>query len=66
MAYLDATLNESLRLFPPVQRFDRSCNADCELDGLRFLKGDWIQFSIWGIHHSEKYWPEPERFMPER
>jgi cytochrome P450 len=25
MPYLDGVVNESLRLYPPIQRFDRAC-----------------------------------------
>lgn len=29
-------------------------------------KGTWIQGNIWAIHHSEKEFPDPDRFNPKR
>jgi cytochrome P450 len=46
--------------------FDRVCTSPCDIDGIHFERGDWVQFSAWGIHHCDKYWPEPHKFMPER
>ena len=34
--------------------------------GYQIPKGAIILTNIWGIHHDEKRWPNPERFMPER
>ncbi|TVY82967.1 Cytochrome P450 monooxygenase yanC [Lachnellula suecica] len=29
-------------------------------------KGTWVQGNVWAIHHSEKEFPDPDRFNPER
>lgn len=42
------------------------CNRNCVIDGVEFKNGDWINFSVWAIHHSDKYWNEPNEFRPER
>lgn len=29
-------------------------------------KGTWVQGNVWAIHHSEKEFPDPDRFYPAR
>jgi cytochrome P450 len=28
--------------------------------------GTWVQGNVWAIHHNEREFPDPDRFMPER
>lgn len=50
---------------------DRICVKDYELkyDGniVRFVKNEnYLLIPIWSFHHDPKYFPEPEKFKPER
>jgi cytochrome P450 len=45
---------------------DRVCNTDCEIGGYKIAKGTLINIGIWAVHHDEEYWPEPEKFDPDR
>jgi cytochrome P450 len=34
--------------------------------GYLIPKDSWVQGNVWAIHHNEKEFPEPDRFIPER
>lgn len=70
MKYLDMVVSESLRMWP-VAAFDRKCGRDYVLDdgaGLKFTidAGSCIWVPVFGIHRDPKYYPNPEKFDPER
>ncbi|XP_072749241.1 cytochrome P450 9e2-like [Anoplolepis gracilipes] len=73
MTYLNAAINETLRMYPPQLMTDRLCTKDFELPptvpGAKpFLvkAGMLIWISFYGLQHDPKYFPEPEKFKPER
>ncbi|XP_058837436.1 probable cytochrome P450 9f2 [Topomyia yanbarensis] len=71
MKYLDMVISESLRLWPPAPALDRLCVHDYTLDdgeGLRFTidKGTCAWIPVQGLHTDPQYYPNPERFDPER
>ncbi|XP_067941636.1 cytochrome P450 3A16-like [Watersipora subatra] len=66
LEYLDWCLHESLRMFPPILRFDRVANEDCEINGKYIPKGLDVTCLVYAIHHDPEYWEEPEVFRPER
>lgn len=71
MKYLDQVMSETLRKWPLCVVIDRICVKDYNLDdgkNLKFKieKGRYIQFPTFGLHYDEKYFPEPERFNPDR
>ena len=65
--YVTMVLNESMRLYPPIPRTNRECNQTCAVsDNLVILEGVNISFPIFLIHRNPKYWPNPDKFDPER
>ena len=70
LPYLDAVINETLRMYSPALRIDRHCSEDITLDykgkTIEMKKGDAFIVPIYAIHHMEEYYPEPEKFKPER
>lgn len=72
MSYLEAVVNETLRLYPPAARIDRVCSADYEYAdpetglSIKIPKGQIVAASIWSIHHDPANYPEPEKFNPDR
>ena len=66
MHYLEAAILENLRLNGPVNDNMRLCSKDVEIDGIKFKKGTRVMLPTWPLHHSEEYFPEPEKFRPER
>ncbi|KAL1123529.1 hypothetical protein AAG570_002606 [Ranatra chinensis] len=67
MVYLEACLSESLRMYPPIFGMVRKCNKDYILeDGLVVEKGTGVFVPISSIQMDQAYFPDPERYMPER
>jgi cytochrome P450 family 135 len=65
-AYLDAVIKETLRLRPPVPVVVRRLLEPMELGGYQLPAGTTVAPCIHLIHLSEKTYPEPRRFRPER
>lgn len=70
LKYLDQVVSEGLRMWPPALFTDRLCNQDYEFkDETRTLlinKGTQFWIPIYTLHHDEKHFPNPEKFIPER
>jgi cytochrome P450 len=66
LSYLHRTLQEAMRLYPPVCTFSRSVVQDDEILGFRVRAGSVIAINPYMMHHHPKFWPDPERFDPDR
>ncbi|XP_051157195.1 cytochrome P450 9e2-like [Leptopilina boulardi] len=73
MKYLDMVISETLRKYPPNAMMDRLCVKKYTLpkatpDSKEYViePGSMIWLPIYGLHHDEKYFPDPEKFDPER
>uniref|UniRef100_A0A8C6XJH9 unspecific monooxygenase n=1 Tax=Naja naja TaxID=35670 RepID=A0A8C6XJH9_NAJNA len=64
--YLDMVLSETLRMHPGISRLQRVCKNTIELNGITIPKGMAIVIPPVILHFNPEYWPEPERFRPER
>lgn len=58
-------ISEALRKYPPTPFLIRH---DCRLPevNLALEKGIRIMIPLWSIHNDPQYYPEPEKFDPER
>lgn len=64
---LEAILSETLRLYPPVWILGRDAKRDVVIaGGWRIRRGAALLISQLVIHRNARYFPEPERFLPER
>ncbi len=67
MAYLEAALEETLRLYPMSILHARVCSKDCEIaPGIVIKKGHRVDLPIYASHMNPDFFPEPEKFNPER
>lgn len=71
MKYMDMVISEHLRKWPPAIATDRLCTKDIVLEygeGLKykFNKGDYLMVPMIGFHHDPQYFPNPDKFDPER
>lgn len=66
MTYINAVINESMRLYPPAWITDRENIADDELLGYKIKEGTLIGVSFYELHRNPKYWESPEEFNPGR
>jgi len=64
--YLEWTINEAMRLYPPVFTIFRTPTEPVEIGGYSLEAGDTIMLPQWGVHRSARYWDDPETFDPER
>nr|WET52707.1 cytochrome P450 [Phaedon brassicae] len=67
MRYLETVMMESLRLYPSAPLIGRMLSDDIHLEnGIVLPKSCVVLLYIYGCHHNPKYFPEPEKFIPER
>jgi cytochrome P450 len=66
MPYLSAVIKESMRLIPPIGAAFRVMTREGEFGGFRIPKGWRISVSPRLVHFDPQYYPEPERFDPQR
>uniref|UniRef100_A0A6E8VBS0 Cytochrome P450 n=1 Tax=Anopheles coluzzii TaxID=1518534 RepID=A0A6E8VBS0_ANOCL len=64
--YMELVIKESLRLFPPVPVIARIATEDTELLAERITRGTSVAIDIYTMHHSDDYFPDAERFDPDR
>jgi cytochrome P450 len=66
LPYTRAVLDETLRLFPPAWGLGREPREDVVVAGVAIPKGTQVILCPWVMHHDAQFFPEPDRFWPER
>jgi cytochrome P450 len=66
LPYLDAVINEVLRLYPPVPFTLRRVRQPFTLRGLPLRPGDDVAVALVLLHRDPRIWRDPETFEPER
>jgi cytochrome P450 len=66
LEYTQRVFAESMRLYPPAWAIGRQAIKDCNIGDYVIPAGSSILMSQYLMHHDPRYFPEPERFDPER
>ncbi|MEO8096205.1 MAG: cytochrome P450 [Acidobacteriota bacterium] len=66
LRYASGVVQESLRLYPPAWAIGRRALEDVSIGGYTVPKGDIVLMSPYVMHRDARWFPEPERFKPER
>jgi len=65
--YLTMFIKETLRIAPPVRSpIPRESDLVETFGGFQIPAHSNICYTTYGLHHNENYWPNPEKFDPER
>ncbi len=67
LAYLECVVKEALRIYPPaVGVFARQAMCEVQIGPWTLPRGAIARVLSYVAHHDERWFPEPERFEPER
>ena len=66
LTYTRRVLDEALRLYPTAWVFPRTCLRDERLGDCDIPQGSMILVCPYLTHRLPEYFPQPERFLPER
>lgn len=66
LEYTAMVLSESMRLYPPAWAMGREVLQDVSIGPYRFRKGTMVFFSQYIVQRDPRWFPDPERFCPER
>lgn len=66
LQYTLRTVQESMRLYPPVWIFERQAIADDTVSGFSIPEGTIVAVCPWSLHRNPKHWDNPEGFDPDR
>jgi cytochrome P450 len=67
LTFAETVVKESLRIYPPTMAlFTRQAVTDVEIGGYRLARGSLVAISPYVTQHDPRWFPEPERFDPDR
>jgi cytochrome P450 len=66
LAYTTMVVQEALRLYPPVWVLPRRTVEPDVIAGYPVRAGADVLISPYAMHRNPEFWPDPERFDPER
>ena len=66
LPYTTGVFAESLRLYPPAWALERCAKRDYSIGDYAIPAKSLLLMSPWVVHRDPRWWPEPERFNPDR
>lgn len=61
-----AAIMEGMRLYPPAYSMERMVESDVTVSGYHLSANTKVILTPWVTHRHPDFWPEPERFEPDR
>ena len=66
LPYLRQVLQETFRVYPPVYMIGRHALVDTTIAGHAVPAGSYVLINVLGLNRRADYFPDPDRFDPER
>lgn len=66
ISYLNMVINESLRVNTQISWISRTCTQDAAIGSVQIPKGTKVFIPVGPFHKDPEYFPDPEKFDPER
>jgi cytochrome P450 len=66
LPYTEMVLKEAMRLYPPAWSVSRQTQEATELAGYPIRRKSMVIISIYAAHRDKRFFPNPEKFDPER
>ncbi|OWM70819.1 hypothetical protein CDL15_Pgr014492 [Punica granatum] len=67
LPYLHCIINETLRMYPAGPLLvPHESSEECHVGGYRVPGDTMLMINLYSIQRDPKYWPDPEKFKPER
>lgn len=66
LTYLTMVIEETMRLYPPAWIIGRKTIRPDKIGNYAVPSGHNILISPYALHRDKRFWPQPEKFMPER
>nr|XP_015833599.1 PREDICTED: cytochrome P450-like protein isoform X1 [Tribolium castaneum] len=66
MQFLENVIKEGLRLYTPVPLYGRQIDKNVEFEGMLIPKGVNVVIFNHGVHMNPEFYPNPEKFDPNR
>ncbi len=66
LTYTDWAIKEAMRIYPPVMAIPRSASQDSMIGSYHVPAGSEVVMWIHRTHHDPRFFPDPERYRPER
>ena len=66
LKYTRQVIDETMRLYPPAWLIDRVALESDVANNYRIEKGMLVGIYVYGLHRNAVFWPEPDKFDPDR
>lgn len=66
LTYTNLIVSETLRLYPAAWVINREVVEEVEIGGHTYQPGDTLMMSQYAMHRDERFYDDPEAFLPER
>lgn len=66
LPFLNACIQEALRLYPPAWLLPRQATQPVTVRGVPLAAGQGASVNVFLLHRNARFWPRPDAFLPER